>query len=492
MKSLQSGQATVRRHTGAVTTTTAVALVAVLTMFLLSACGDSRTPAASESVTPPPAQSATSATLPELTRETAVVIAEDAFAQDHSAATAVENPHDIVTRLMRFRELRGAETLPEYATHGDNLVWIAQVEGTSHASNGEPAAYHFNAVAIDAVTGDVISRLQSENEPFILPLGLLPGELIDTGIDEREIQRDSLPVTRDEAVEIITSNYINGRHQEEKIEGIETALVRYSGPFRSGESSTGPTPTPTAASHQPITTSAAGSPSTPAATATTHVSATSTPVVERLSWLVIVPGQLSFSGCLISGPSREFRRPCWMSVEYYFVDAETGDVHNSNGQVFLGPLLNSDERAALKRFAWAEGWWRLWHEVSEYNNERIPEGLATELDRPDAPTPTPQPPTATPSKDPTPPLTPTPHPYSTTPTPTQPTGSTSTPAPVIVTTPTPTQPAGATPTSAPYTDPTLPPTPTPPAPYSTTPTPTQSAGSTSTPAPYIVTTPHLR
>ncbi len=291
-------------------TSAALAFFATITIFLLAGCGDSKSPAASGGQ-PQPEPSGAPATSPNLTRELAVIVAEEAFKQDHSLATAVENPYDMVTRLMRFRELRRAESLPDYSDNRDRLVWIAQVEGTSRPvqkvenADGRPEIYRFNAVAIDAATGDVISRLQSEYEPFILPQAFLQKDVINVALDERDILRDSLPVSRDDAVEIVFSKYGNPVHRDR--DAMETALVMYSAPVRPGGGSIGPEPTPTAA---PTTTPATGPQASPTAVPTWRVRATSTPVVDRLSWLVTMPGRFGFDHCAIGGPPSEAHHTC--------------------------------------------------------------------------------------------------------------------------------------------------------------------------------------
>jgi hypothetical protein len=104
---------------------------------------------------------------------------------------------------------------------------------------------------------------------------------------------------------------------------------------------------------------------------------------------------------------------CWGATENQFVDAATGNVLYGGGDIHLGPLLSNSESAALQRFAWAEGWWKLWHEVRQYNGKRVPTEVVAQLDRPDAPTPTPFPPTATPPANATATATPTPVPMAT-------------------------------------------------------------------------------
>ena len=324
---------------------------------------------------------------------------------------------------MRLRELSEAASIPEFDEHRDTLVWIVQVEGTSQppaenatTSNGQPLVYRFNAVAIDAETGDVISHMQSEYEPFILPIEFLPKAIVNTGLDERNIQRDSLPVSRDEAVDIVLAGY--GYPRITNRDAIETSLVMYSNPVLPGDSSVGPLATVTPASTTAPPTSTAGPPPSPTAETTPQVRVTNTPAVNRLSWLVIMPSELSFSGCFISGPAGESHLTCWMSVPYFFVDTQTGDIYLSDGlEGFIGPALTNDESLALQHFAWAEGWWALWHKVHQYNRTRLPDGLAATLDRPDAPTPTPFPSTPTPPVGATPTPIPTPVP-SPTPTPT--------------------------------------------------------------------------
>lgn len=79
--------------------------------------------------------------------------------------------------------------------------------------------------------------------------------------------------------------------------------------------------------------------------------------------------------------------------------------------------FTNTEVQALQRFAWAEGWWELWHQLKPYTDRTLPEGFAASLDRPDAPTPTPGPPTPTPDPSLPPTATPTPAPRAT-PTPT--------------------------------------------------------------------------
>jgi hypothetical protein len=421
-------QTGIARYVAPAATVALVALAIALFVLFLNNDDDSNGPAPAGS--PTPQDQATPAPSPKLTREQAMALAEDALRVGDGAATAVEDPHDMVTRLMRVRDIHGAESLPAYATRRDTLVWLVQVEGESHtAQRGmvEDKTYRFNAVAVDAVTGDVVARMQSEYEPFLLPRELLPEELVNAGIDERDIQRDALPVTRDEAVRIATEQY----GAPEGANAIEVALVRYSNPSAPGADSIGPSPTPTPASASgPSPT--ANSDGRELFVPNPFPQATATPISDRLSWLVIMPTDFGFSGCPISGPgptgdSEEFARvTCWVRIQFVYVDADTGVIYEGGSKGVLGPSLTSEERAALNRFAWAEGWWALWHEVRQYNGQqRLPEGLAAQLDRPDAPTPTPYPPTATPPADATPTATPTPPP-SATPAPT------ATPAPMRV------------------------------------------------------------
>jgi hypothetical protein len=393
-----------------------VVLGAALIALLLNACGDDSRSSTVAGTPTPPGQVATSSS-PNLTREQALAIASEVFTKSHSLATAVENPHDTMSRLMRLRELREAASIPEFDEHRDTLVWIVQVEGTSRppaenatTSSGQPLVYRFNAVAIDAETGDVISRMQSEYEPFILPIEFLPKAIVNAGLDERNIQRDSLPVSRDEAVDIVLARYGNQRTTNR--DAIETSLVMFSNPVLPGDSSVGPLATATPVSTYAAPTSTSGPSHLPMPETTPHVRVTNTPVVNRLSWLVIMPSELSFRGCFISGPPGESHLTCWMSVPYFFVDTQTGDIYLSDGLGFIGPALTKDESLALQHFAWAEGWWALWHKVHQYNGTRLPDGLAATLDRPDAPTPTPFPST------PTPPVGTTPTPIPTPPTPT--------------------------------------------------------------------------
>ena len=152
-------------------------------------------------------------------------------------------------------------------------------------------------------------------------------------------------------------------------------------------------------------------------TVTPRPEATRRPLsIDRLSWLVIVPTEFGYDRCF-GGPIRsDTRSICFFAADWMLIDALTGEIVPVGGSIGLpSPQVTSDEYRALERFAWAEGWWELWHQVKQYSGERLPAGLATQLDRPDALRPTPYPtstpdPDATPRPTPTPAPTPTPHP----------------------------------------------------------------------------------
>ena len=424
----QPGGMGLRRYLAPAATVIFIALVVAMFIFFMNS-DDSGGPAPAASSTPG-SELPTPAASPALTRDQATQFAEDAFARDGDRATAVDNPHDMVTRLMRVKDIPShpeGDLVVVFARHEDTLIWLAQVEGTSRPpqamldQGAEDVTYRFNAVAIDASTGEVVARMQSEYEPFILPLAFLPEGLASAGIDERNISRDSLPITEDAIRDLIATEY--GDSRSANIDAMELALVRYSSP-NSGTGSIGPTATPTAAGATP--TPGGRDLFVPSGQATSAPLSTATPTSDRLSWLVILPSRMGFDdSCLISGPAGERHLTCWMSVDYYFFDVETGAEYDGGGNGFIGPNVTNEERQALSRFAWTEGWWALWHEVREYNREPLPAGLAAQLDRPNAPTPTPYPPTATPPADATPTSIPTPTP-SATPAPT------STPAPMRI------------------------------------------------------------
>ncbi len=357
--------------------------------------------------------------LPALDREQAISIAVAALSESDQNTTAVEGLRSPVARLMQLDELADAESLPIYGTYGGKLVWVVQTEGESRPKEStrqpdeEPVIFRFNGVILDALSGQILTRVQSENEPFILPLEFLPEDVVDIETIEHSVARSSLGISREEAISIIDREHkIQRRHDLSKI---ETVLVRYSNPSTGAEGSFGPHPTPTAVGH-PGPTPTAGP--TREATATSAPRPTRTPVVDRPSWLVIVPGELSFGGCFVSGPAGSTHSTCWMSVSYFIVDAETGALYpgvgGRGGGGQIGPRLTNEESLAFQHYAWAEGWWSLWHELRQFNGKRVPAGLASELNRPDAPTPTPRPPTPTPdpglppTPTPTPPPTPTP------------------------------------------------------------------------------------
>ena len=179
-----------------------------------------------------------------------------------------------------------------------------------------------------------------------------------------------------------------------------------------------------------------------------------------LAWLVIVPRDLELDECYLlfygpSGPSDPDRLwpMCWTDLSYVLVDANAGGVVGSGEAPVTGPEMTRSELSALKRFAWAEGtltlheddasvrrfqpakgWWELWHRIREYNGKQLPDGLAAELDRPDA-VPPPPTPTATPGPDAPPTPTPTPVPLVT-----QAPLATATSAPAATPTSTPTPP----------------------------------------------------
>jgi hypothetical protein len=340
----------------------------------------------------------------EVSREEAVAIAEAEFARDGELATAVEKPHDIVSRLMRVRDVHvpnGAGPLVLSSGDDQDFAWIVQTEGVSHTldshvqGTGRSAtAFRINMVIVDAGTGDMIARSQSEYEPFILPAAFLTWEEDYEHVDYRDIDLNELTVSVDEAVVQVTlEDFLS---DDNDLRRVEYELIRYSSPERSS----GPDATPT-----PTTPAATPTPGGPAPTATTAARPTTTPVVDRLAWLVIVPGEFGLDhGCFVSGPPimTAGSRTCWGRVTSRIVNATTGETYDGSSPGYLGPIATQSERAALQRLGWAEGWWAVWHELGEFamGSKRLPEGLAAQLDRPDAPTPTPVP-TATPK--PTPP-----------------------------------------------------------------------------------------
>ena len=395
-----------------------VSICLLLSAFaaLLPGCGSDR-PASEPSVSDPNSSPTRllGVILPTVTREQAIFVAEAAFAENSSTTTAVDNPHNTVARLMTIDELREAESLPIYPAYRNKLVWVVQIEGESRPAKGsesndtEPLIYRFNAAVVDATDGQMLIRLQSEFEPFILPLEFLPEELVNVESAEHSASRSALAISREEAIQFVVDEYGNRR---QNLDAIETVLVRYSNPSGGEDVTFGPRPTPTralAVQPTPTATSSVDPPIQPTATSAPRL--TPTPVVDRLSWLVIIPGELSFSGCFISGPTNSTHSTCWMSVHYFVVDAETGALMGGGGGTGsgqLGPRMTNEESLAFQHYAWSEGWWSLWHSLRQYNGERVPPGLAAELDRPNAPTPTQRP--ATPTPDPALPPTPTPTP----------------------------------------------------------------------------------
>ncbi len=338
----------------------------------------------------------------KFSREQAIQIARKRCTGSSPEVTAVENPHDPVARLMPVSEFED-RVAGRSSPHGaDQLVWVVQLEGESFGagiaavSRRQPPPFHYVACAVDAQSGEVTRSSRTRAQPVFLPTGIspiVPSPAFDPNLGSAVEARGTVGFNREAAIELVRSVYRSAPGL--LVDRAEIELVRYSG-YCPGQGLF-PSPTP------------GGPPNAPSPGVQCGLEwAFSQPSTDRLTWLVIIPVALELDAC---GPSRAPDNPlapnntCWSQQIFTLIDAETGKQYGDGGNGRGGPLVTNEEHQALVRFAWAEGWWELWHQVKDYGGQQLPEGLAASLDRPDAPTPTPTrertvPPDATPSPTP--------------------------------------------------------------------------------------------
>ncbi|MBI4306674.1 MAG: META domain-containing protein [Chloroflexi bacterium] len=405
-----------------------VLTVAVLIALgtVISACGTQAPPQNAPTITEakmsepgrfPKADSTASRWPPEqvqISREQAVEIATNVCTSAFPEVTAVENPHDPVTRLMPIREFEDRAGGQSQLHDSDRYVWVVQFEGESFGAGlaaplgRERGAMHrYAGCAVDAQDEVVREEFRRGAEPLLLPSAMLnrvPSVTSDVNLGSAVEARGAVNFDREAAIALAQDSYggsVSGRSGGYFLaERAEAELIRYTGICHS---SLGQLPAPTPTPGGPPETS-----SPPRGQC--GVEWGSEDSNNRLTWLVIIPVELELGGC--GGPGGSPRRAtCWSQPVFALIDAESGEQYGDGGAGgLIGPLVTNEEQQALTRFAWTEGWWELWHRLRDFAGQPLPDGFAASLDRPDAPTPTPRPTsvipaesTSTPTPTPTPP-----------------------------------------------------------------------------------------
>ncbi|MBI4218877.1 MAG: hypothetical protein HY682_01955, partial [Chloroflexi bacterium] len=309
-----------------------------------------------------------------------------------------------------------------YGPHNSgDYVWVVQFEGES-TDRFETTHLRYAGCAVDAADGVVRQEFRRAAEPLLLPKSLLnrlPSEASDVNLGTAVEAQGPVSFSREAAKGFVASKYGRagvGRGDWTVGSKAEIELVRYTG-----------------LCHGKLTDAAAATP-TPGGPPVTPGPRRVQCGVEwgwedsrdRLTWLVIIPVEIDLSPCGPGASQGYFT--CWSQPLFILIDAETGEQYGDGGTGgIMGPRVTNAEFQALSRYAWAESWWDLWHEVRAYAGQPLPDGLAASLDRPDAPTPTPFPSPVVPSDVTTTP-TPTPAPGSP---PVGPSGPTPTLAPAV-------------------------------------------------------------
>ena len=286
--------------------------------------------------------------------------------------SAVTNITDITARFMSLAEFSAIQGIGAgYAELGEapnGPVWVVQITGDStqrvrDRSSGELElrTYRYATVALQAYSGGEAGSARYQAQPTFYS-----AEINEPGMNELVPVADqtiSTRITREQVRQIAEENF-NGSNSA-MLDRMEIELI---------ENPTG-----------------------------------------GIAWWVYVPVELGSSCGGTGGPDTGDGRHLWCfsSATWDFVNAENGEVTDGAyfGQSFF--RVTNEEVQALHRFAWAEGWWELWHRLKPYEGQILPEGFAADLDRPNAPTPTPRPPTPTPDPNAPPAPTPTPAPTAT-------------------------------------------------------------------------------
>lgn len=240
-------------------------------------------------------------------------------------------------------------------------VWVVQVSGDSGhiLRTGNTREYRYATVSVHAYTGGIGGETRTRAEPTFIS-----AEINEPSMNELVPVENPLAdtkISREEVRNFVETNFSG--YSSSLLERMEIDLVE--------------------------------SPS------------------DGIVWWVYIPRELG-SGCGASGGPGVDGRHLWClgAAQWMFVDADTGEISDGKNFGKSALMVTNEEVQALRRFAWEEGWWELWHQLKPYTDRTLPEGFAASLDRPNAPTPTPGPPTPTPDPNLPPTPTPTPAPSS--------------------------------------------------------------------------------
>lgn len=363
-----------------------VAIISVLTLTAACVDSDGPTPAPSvvpsiaPSVTPTPtafpvpttgpnstAVSPTATPVPRkwVSKEQVIAAAENALLRDSDSVTAVKDMRDMVTRLIRAKELHSPVDIASTAMEPDDLVWVVQVEGTSRVPGDsaevevEPVKkreFRFNAVVVDPVTGHVIERLYTVSEPIILPsyyrsdhteYGTLP-------VDYTEAPFDSVQMTPEEAIDAVIKSLEDRGLQLMlefmDLEAIEYELVRLFPKYPPPMQFLYPTSSPVYLTPTPYPPSA----------------------VYPMAWDIVLAEKFSLADCegvSFPPPIGPFHVHCWPFVETYRVDMSTGEVTKVGAHTGIGPNMPVEDYEVIDSYAETFGLWAVWHVLKDVGGQ---------------------------------------------------------------------------------------------------------------------------
>jgi hypothetical protein len=307
-----------------------------------------------------------------MTRSQAIEIVRDRYGWGtvvDGESDPIDEPGRIVTRIMGLEEFEQIHGIGASKTGGVGYgstgpVWVVQVRVDSEnaalprGDAGGNTEFRYAIWAIHVVNGSNVAEQFNRAEPLFISAEITNEEMNDLKFVEQAIIPTN--ISRDEALRIIKADHAGGRN--DLLDRVEIDLV---------------------------------------ATADGGV-----------VWWVYVPEELGAGKCF-GGPDSERHLWCMDAAAWWFVDSSTGEVEFIESARTRVYFLKSREAQSLQRFAWAEGWWELWHRLKPYDGRELPIGFAESLDRPNSPTPTSGPPMPTPDPNELPRPTPTPAPTET-------------------------------------------------------------------------------
>lgn len=353
--------------------------------------------------TPTPASQQDSSVWPppgvNVTHDRAMQIARSKCLGAEPEMSPVSNPRDPVVWLMTTAEYEGRAGARTAGYSTSRYVWAVQFLGESHTAvdrSSSGVTDYFAECAVDANDGQV-QQINRSKTPFLLPEGIaptLPRATSSVNSGRAVLTTEPVDFTREQVQDFINQHFGGPYGRTAPLPGYaQIELVRYTAPHCPPPAVPGAALTATA--YAVATTESV--PLIKTATARSMLAETqcelllrSRPGKDQLTWLVVVPTQFQLNSC---GPksANGLIRTCWSSQILALLDAQSGEEFGDLAVGVNGPNLSASEFQELQRYAWSEGWWALWYQIKGHRGDRLPEGLAASLDRPNAPTPTPRP-----------------------------------------------------------------------------------------------------